>query len=188
MVDPRSLRLALVLAAGLGLAGCPGPLNFPVDRGYATDRSWPTVSDSGAQDAFVPRPDVQAGDVGPAPDVGTGGGVGDPCPCAPPLLCASGICRKPCNRTGICMASAAECPASQSCAPTDKGVGACVPAVGAGQPCSTTEFCPKDFACAAVSGTQHTCQPVCSTVGAGCGSGGTCLATGSATCAVCSSL
>lgn len=133
-----------------------------------------TLSDTAAPDSAAPdagTPDSAA----PAPD--TGLPTGGPCPCTPPLLCINNACRAPCTvPTDPCKA-VASCPPDHGCVPmtSSPGVAACLPAVAAGQPCSVTVFCAVNHVCGSVSGGPYICLPTCSTKGAACGTGGTCL-------------
>jgi hypothetical protein len=189
MVSVRLTTIAALLLAGQ--ACIPDLSRTPT--GDAGNPDSPPTSDSSTHD-LAPGSEkvVDAGHDGPADltlsDSDAGSGVGGPCPCKDNLPCISGICRAECTPSGACGVSAS-CPATHGCVVTSLGGHACVPApAGPGQECGVKAWCPIDHLCV-VSGSKQICLPVCATLNATCGTGGTCNATSGIgpNCYVCSS-
>lgn len=191
----RRCALALLVAA-LGW-GCPGGLSLPPDGGGGRPPDVWYIPPDALQVTFdAPAVDAPAVDGAPVvdtlpPDLPQSQpdlpptGVGGPCPCTPPLLCVAGACRGRCQApTDGCKVSS-NCPATHGCIPTSSGAHVCMPAAGAGSSCGGTVFCAVDLVCASVNKQPYICLPTCSTAGAPCGTGGTCLQAGA--CRFCSS-
>lgn len=171
--------------------GCAGDLpksgEPPGDMSHTATSD--AVPDSGSGQEWL-LPDLGAKDA-PWPDASpswtdTGLPTGGPCPCQKPLLCASGACRAPCLPPVDGCKVVSNCPSTHGCVPLVNlpGTHVCLPGVAAGQACGNNIVCTVGNVCGSVSGGSYLCLPVCSTLGAACGSGGNCLQSGS--CLFCS--
>jgi len=165
--------------------GCAGDLAVPdvADDLYVGPESWsspdlpPNVDTAVVDAGDAPPADVAVVDL-PPPPPDTGPPTGGPCPCTAPLVCANNACRVTCTPPTDPCKAIATCPAGHGCVPllSKPGTGACLPAAGSGQPCSsTTNFCEVSHVCASVNGSSYVCLPVCTNKGGACGNGGTCL-------------
>jgi hypothetical protein len=126
-----------------------------------------------------PAPDL------PPPPPDKGPTTGGPCPCTPPLICVSNVCRATCTApTGLCKVTS-NCPATEACVGTTSGSHFCMPAVAPGQPCDPKTYCPNNHVCASFNAGPYTCKPICNALGAPCGGGGQCaVASGCMFCSV----
>lgn len=190
--------LLLTGILGAGLLGCAGelPPGTPAqdagrDLVLRFDRA-PLWLDQGAPLAdTAPKQDggTPAADTGTPQNDSGPTGVGTPCTgdCDNGLLCILNACRRPCNQppTDPC-ASISDCAATERCLPTSQtGIWACMPGTTLGAACNDTIYCPNRSVCASVNDGPHICLPLCTVVGAACGTGGTCLDGGNA-CLLCS--
>ena len=185
MSDMKTLvgPAALVLAV-MWLAGCPGEANIPGQQDGG-DLTWQPLPDFGfKQDGggWIPTdtglpPDgpQQALDNGVVPpDLKLSSNPGDPCPCAAPLHCVAGKCRKQCTYqqcNGL-----GGCASNEACLMTTPQIPVCMPGVGPGQACSAPSPCAGGLLCLTTdqTATTGTCYPTCTTKGAACPTGGTC--------------
>lgn len=188
-------RLVLLLALPL-IAACPGEANIPGGGG-----------DGGADLGFYPLPDfgayldggggwlpIEAGSEGGSgvadggavqPDLLLSSSPGDPCPCALPLHCVGGTCRKQCTQQAC--NGAGGCGATEACVMTNQSIPVCVPGQGLGKACDSSAFCAGGLLCLTtdLSATSGTCYATCSTKGSTCATGGTCYDISGSTCLFC---
>jgi hypothetical protein len=177
------------------LAGCPGEYEGrPRFDTVSVSPDWGVIPDSGLwqlpdlagsdADGTLPVDQGSPSDGAPKPDKPLTTTPGGPCPCASPLLCVAGYCRKtctklPCNAPGGCLAN-------EACVSTQSNAAVCVPGVGKGKTCSADVPCVDGHLCLATAAGSVTgkCFETCTTAGQACG-GGTCSTIQSSTCLYC---
>jgi len=137
-----------------------------------------SVFDGGPAGEAAPPGDGSGGAGDPSPVADAPAGAGSPCPCPAPLLCVDKVCRQPCAvPTDPCKAIS-NCPPTHGCVVmTNKpNTAACLPGAAAGQACSSTAPCVVQHVCASSGGSGMMCLPICTMLGAPCGTqGGTCV-------------
>jgi hypothetical protein len=191
---PSSVALCLLALVSTACPGSlPGHLEAAAPRDHGTVYPDGPRADSppiiwkeagpGVEGPRLDKPPL-APDLPLPPDKGPT--TGGPCPCAPPLICVSNVCRATCSApTGLCKVTSS-CPATEACVGTTSGSYFCMPAVGPGQPCDAKTYCPNNHVCASYNAGPYTCKPICNALGAPCGNGGQCaVASG---CLFCSAL
>jgi hypothetical protein len=178
------------------LGACEGDLDVPdggsrpPDQGTITDyyvypdvaqgtQDGPASPTEGGTPAETAPPQDGSGGTGdqsPVPDAPAG--VGSPCPCKAPLLCVDKVCRQPCAVPSDPCKAISNCPPTHGCVEmTNKpNTAACLPGLTAGQACTGGSTpCVVQHVCASSGGSAMTCLPICTMLGAPCGTqGGTC--------------
>lgn len=198
MTGAHKLVMSCLLLGALGTTGCPGEyVGRPKFDSIAVSPDWGPVPDSGmwqlpdlsgGSDADGSPPPADHGplkDAIPKPDKPLTTTPGGPCPCANPLLCVAGYCRKtctkkPCNAPGGCLAN-------EGCVSTLSGSAVCVPGVGKGKTCSSDVPCVDGHLCLATASSSATgkCFATCTTAGQTCSVGGTCSTIENSSCMFC---
>jgi hypothetical protein len=193
----HTLVLTCLLLGALG-TGCPGEYEGrrPKYDTIAISPDWGVFPDTGLwqlpdlgggsdADGSPPAADHGPKDSTSKTDKPLNTTPGGPCPCASPLICVAGYCRKtctkkPCNAPGGCLST-------EACVTTQSGSAVCVPGVGKGKTCSADVPCVDGHLCLASSsgGVTGKCYATCTTAGQTCSVGGTCSTLEKSSCLFC---